>query len=89
MLVVVVGMWLVKVTGLCWVAVAGEVVMVGDDRGGGGRGNSDMVAMAGDGDSDVKSMVMVVTMMVRAVTWGTDRNSDHEATSTLLIMNVT
>lgn len=63
--------------------------MVSDDCGGGGRGNSDMVAMAGDGDSDVKSVVMVVTMMVRAVTRGTARNGDHEAASTLLIMNVT
>lgn len=48
-----------------------------------------MVAMAGDGDSDVKSVVMVMTMMVRAVTRGTARNGDHEATSTLLITNVT
>ena len=35
---------MVRVTGLCWVAMVGEVVMVGDDCHGDAQGSSDVVA---------------------------------------------
>lgn len=80
---------MVRVTGLCWVAMAGEVVMVGDGCGGGGWDNSDTVAMVGDGESDVKSVVMVAMMMVVVMDEETVGNGSHEATCTLQMMNVT
>lgn len=56
---------MVRVTGLCWVAMVGEVMMVCDDCGGDARGSRDVVAaVGGDGDGDVKSVVMVTMMTV-------------------------
>lgn len=63
---------MVRVTGLCWVAGAGQVVMVGDDCAGDVQGSSDVVAVVGGGgsDSDVKSVVMVMVMMVLVMVEG-------------------
>lgn len=57
---------MVRGTGLCWVAMAGEVMMGCDDCGGDAGGSSDVVAVVGGdgGDSDVKSVVMVMAMTV-------------------------
>lgn len=71
-------------------AMAGEVVMVGDDCGGHAQGSSDVVAVegGGNGDSDIKSVVMVMMMMVLVMAEG-QLAMVTLRTSTLLIRNVT